>query len=75
VPPPPSTSDDAPPVLRLPRIRSLILGPDLTYRAHLITVIGDLGPLAFATIAMAEHDDPADVLALVRYERPEVVVL
>jgi hypothetical protein len=74
VPHPPSTSVDAPPVLRLPRIRSLILGPDLAYRAHLIAVIGDLGPLAFATIAMAEHDDPADVLALVRYERPEVVV-
>jgi hypothetical protein len=57
------------------QIRSLNLVSDLAFRAHLITVIGDLGPVAFATVGVAKPDDLADVLALVRLERPDVVLL
>lgn len=72
---PPSASDRTSQVVRLHPVRSLILGSDLPYRAHLIAVIGDLGPVAFATVALGERDDVADVLALVLHEHPDVVLL
>lgn len=73
--PPPSTSHATFPVMRLDPIRSLTLSADLAYRAHLIAVIADLGPVAFADIALAERDDVADVLALVGHEHPDVLLL
>ncbi len=57
------------------RIRSLILGGDEDYRAHVFSVIADLGPVAFASLPIVEGGDPADVVALVAFERPDVVVL
>ena len=72
---PRSTSDGAPPVVRLHPIRSLVLGADPAYRDRVIAVIGELGPVAFALAALWECDEVADVLALVSAERPDVVVL
>jgi hypothetical protein len=73
--PPPSASDATPAVARLRKIRSLVLGSDLSYREHALAVLGVLGPVAFATVDVAERDSPADVLALVRTQRPDVLVL
>jgi hypothetical protein len=73
--PPPSASDATPAVARLRKIRSLVLGSDLSYREHALAVLGVLGPVAFTTVDLAERGSPADVLALVRAERPDVLVL
>lgn len=52
-----------------------MLSEEDDFRAHVLGVIADLGPVAFARIAMADGDDPADVVALVAHERPDVVLL
>jgi hypothetical protein len=72
---PPSASDANPAVVRLYPIRSLVLGSDLAYRAHAFTVLGLLGPVGFARVDMADRDGSAEVLALVRAESPDVLVL
>jgi CheY-like chemotaxis protein len=71
--PPPSASDATSDVVRLHPIRTLVLGDDLAYRERALAVIGELGPVSFASLAGC--DDLADVLALVAHERPDVVVL
>ena len=73
--PPPSDSDRRPAIARIHDIRSLVLTDEEDFRAHVLAVIADLGPVAFARIAMADGDDPADVVALVLHERPDVVLL
>ncbi|MEA2155698.1 MAG: hypothetical protein QOE11_1838 [Solirubrobacteraceae bacterium] len=69
------TSDPASRVLRLHPIRSLVLGPDGGFRDRMRDVIGDLGPVTFADVAMHDDADLDDLLALVRHERPDVLVL
>lgn len=69
-----SDSDDTPEVRSDP-IRSLILGGDDDYRAHVFSVIADLGPVAFASLAIVDGGGPGDVVALVAVEQPDVVVL
>jgi CheY-like chemotaxis protein len=71
--PPPSASDATSSVIRLHPIRTLVLGDDLAYRERALAVIGELGPVSFASLAVC--DDLTDVLALVRHEHPDVVVL
>jgi hypothetical protein len=61
--------------VRLHPIRSLVLSSDRAYRERALAVLAGLGPVSFATIALASCEDLPDVLALVRHERPEVVVL
>jgi CheY-like chemotaxis protein len=73
--PPPSDSDRRPAIARLHDIRSLILSDEDDFRAHVLAVIADLGPVAFARIAITAADDPADVVALVLHERPDVLLL
>jgi hypothetical protein len=74
---PPSHRDEPPngARTRLHAIRSLVLGGETSFRAHVLGVIADLGPVAFASIDLAGDEDPADVVALVLHERPDVVLL
>ena len=60
------------PVVRLFPIRSLVIGRDLAFRQRAVTVLGDLGVVAFA---IASLDVPDEVVELIRIERPDVVVL
>ena len=60
------------PVIRLHPIRSLVVGRDLAFRQRAVTVLGELGVVAFA---VASLDVAEEVVALVRMERPDVVVL
>jgi hypothetical protein len=70
-----SESDHAP-VARLHPICSLVVGGEDSFRAHVLAVIADLGPVSFARVAMtADGAGAADVVALVRHERPDVVLL
>jgi hypothetical protein len=72
---PPSDSDPAP-IARLHPIRSLVVGGEDSFRAHVLAVIADLGPVSFSSIAMtADGDGATEVVALVRHERPDVVLL
>jgi hypothetical protein len=70
-----SASDGTSGVIRLRPIRSLVLGSDLGYRDRALAVLGGLGPVVFAITALWECDELGDVLALVRHEHPDVVVL
>ena len=72
-----SSSDSDPvPVARIHPIRCLVVGGEDSFRAHVLAVIADLGPVAFARIAMTDDGaNAADVVALVRYQRPDVVLL
>lgn len=72
--PPPADTDPAP-VARLHPIRSLVIGGEDSFRAHVLAVIADLGPVAFASAGMTGAEDAADVVALVRHECPDVVLL
>jgi hypothetical protein len=72
---PPSHRDEPPATARLHAISSLVLGGETSFRAHVLGVIADLGPVAFASVGMAANDEPADVVALVLHERPDVVLL
>jgi hypothetical protein len=60
------------PVPQSRRIRTLVVSRDLAYRERAMTVLGDLGPVAFAVAALA---DPDDAIALLRDERADVIVL
>jgi hypothetical protein len=60
------------PVIRLHPIRSLVVGRDLAFRQRAVTVLGDLGVVAFA---IASLEVPAEVVALIHSERADVVVL
>jgi hypothetical protein len=53
-------------------IRVLVIGVDARYRDRAQTVIGELGPVAFA---VAEPTDPDAVAVLAHRERADVVVL
>jgi DNA-binding NtrC family response regulator len=71
--PPTSTSGASSAVIRLHPIRSLVLASDAAYRDRVLRIVGDLGPVVFASAV--ECGEPADVVALVRSERPDVVLL
>jgi hypothetical protein len=61
-----------PAVIRLHPIRVLVVGTDRAYRERALAVLAGLGHVGFAPIAPRDHDE---LLALVRDERPDVVVL
>jgi hypothetical protein len=72
----PPQRDDPSPVARLHPIRSLVIGGEDSFRAHVLAVIADLGPVSFASIAMhGDGTNATDVVGLVRHERPDVVLL
>ncbi len=73
--PVPHASDATPAVVRLRPIRSLVLVDGRAYRERALRVLGELGPVAFASVRRAGCDAPADVAALIGHERPDVVVL
>ena len=53
-------------------IRTLTIARDLGFRQRAVTVLGNLGPTAFAVAAL---DRPAEVVALVLEQQADVVVL
>lgn len=70
---PPSEAGEAlAPVIRLRPIRTLVVSPDLAYHERATTVLGDLGRVASAVIALSQ---PADVAHLVVEQRADVVLL
>jgi hypothetical protein len=69
---PPSASDATPAVVRLHPIRILVAGGDDAFRERALDVFGELGPVAFTATAPAGREE---LLAAVRAERPDVVVL
>jgi hypothetical protein len=73
----PSTSaGDAPPaVIRLHPIRSLVVAIDGVYCDRARSVLGDLGPVVCARAAAWECAEPAEVVALVREEHADVLLL
>jgi DNA-binding NarL/FixJ family response regulator len=73
----PSTrgSDAKSTVIRLHPICSLVLASDAAYCDRVLRVVGDLGPVLLAITAEGQCGEPDDVLALVRRENPDVVVL
>jgi hypothetical protein len=73
--PPASASDAKSPVIRLHPIRSLVLASDVAYCERVLAVVGDLGPVLLAMTAVHGCGGPTDVVALVRHENPDVVVL
>jgi hypothetical protein len=73
--PPASASDAKSPVIRLHPIRSLVLASDIAYCERVLAVVGDLGPVLLAMTAVHGCGGPTDVVALVRHENPDVVVL
>jgi hypothetical protein len=70
-----SASDARSSVIRLHPIRCLVLASDVAYCERVVAVVGDLGPVLLAMTAAHGCGEPADVLALVRRENPDVVVL
>ncbi len=60
------------PVVMLRPIRTLTIARDLAFRQRAMTVLGELGPTAFAVVALEE---PEDVVELVVQQRANVVVL
>ena len=72
---PTSASDAKSAVVRLRPIRSLVLASDDAYCERVLAVVSDLGPVALAMTVVHGCGAPADVLALVRHEAPDVVVL
>ena len=62
----------AAPVVPLHPIRTLVIARDLAFRQRAAAVLANLGALAFA-VGSPEVTD--DVIALIRRERPDVVVL
>ena len=71
----PSDSDPVP-VARIHPIRCLVVGGEDSFRAHVLAVIADRGPVACARLALtAAGATGAVVVALVRHERPDVVLL
>ena len=73
--PPPRASDRTAAVVRLRPVASLVLGADAAYRERALAILGALGPVAFASVALRGGADSADVVALVASEAPDVVVL
>ena len=65
-------ADELAQVIRLRPVRTLVVARDLAFRQRAVTVLGDLGVVAFAVIAL---DDPEKVVELIRHERADVVVL
>lgn len=53
-------------------IRMLVVGADADYRERAVSVLGELGRVAFALVAPTE---PKDVWGLVEHEHADVVVL
>jgi hypothetical protein len=60
------------PVTRLRAIRTLVIARDLAFRERAMTVLVELGFVAFAVVSLEAADD---VLALVDEQRADVVVL
>jgi hypothetical protein len=59
-------------VVRLHPIRVLVVGSDLAYRERAIAVLAELGPVGFTGVTPGDQDE---LLAVVRDEHPDVVVL
>ncbi len=59
-------------VIRLRSIRTLVVARDLSFRQRVVTVLTDLGVVAFAITSLDRVDD---VVALIERERADVVVL
>lgn len=60
------------PVIRLHQIRTLVIARDLAFRQRAVTVLKDLGVVAFVVAPV----EPVDhVVALIERERTDVVVL
>lgn len=70
-----SVSDAPAAVVRLHPIRSLVLAIDGAYCDRARSVLGDLGPVVCARAEAWGCDEPADVVALVRAENADVLLL
>jgi len=70
--PPPGPAIFVAPVVRLRPIRTLVIARDLAFRRRAVTVLVELGHVAFAMVAL---DDCDEVLTLVERQRADVVVL
>jgi hypothetical protein len=57
------------PVVMLRPIRTLVVARDLGFRQRAMTILGELGPVAFAVVSLD------DVVALIEQQRADVVVL
>lgn len=60
------------PVIRLHQIRTLVIARDLAFRQRAVTVLGDLGVVAFV---VAPIEPAGAVVELIRRERADVVML
>lgn len=60
------------PVIRLHQIRTLVIARDLAFRQRAVTVLEDLGIVAFVVAPIEPVDD---VVALIQRERADVVML
>ncbi|MGH2941659.1 MAG: hypothetical protein ACRDLN_02625 [Solirubrobacteraceae bacterium] len=70
--PEPGPADALAPVIRLRPIRTLVVTSDAAYRERALTVLSELGHVAFADASLAQ---PGDVAILLQDERAGVVVL
>src|SRR4051794_3614036 len=59
-------------VVRLHPIRVLVVGGDLAYRERAVAVLAELGPVGFSGVTPGDQDE---LLAVIRDERPDVLVL
>jgi len=60
------------PVVMLRTLRTLVVARDLSFRQRAVTVLVELGPVAFAMTAL---DDTDEIVALVERQHADVVVL
>ena len=70
--PPPSASDATPAVVRLHPIAVLVAGSDVAFRERALGVLAELGTVGVTNAGPGELDA---LLAIVRDERPDVVLL
>jgi hypothetical protein len=68
----PRPADALAPVIRLRPIRTLVVTSDVAYRRRALTVLSELGDVAFADVSL---DEPDDIAILLRDERAGVLVL
>ncbi|MDP8908666.1 MAG: hypothetical protein M3N47_06015, partial [Chloroflexota bacterium] len=59
-------------VIRLHSVRTLVISRDLAFRQRSMTVLEGLGVVSFAVAGPEARDE---VVALIRHERADVVVL
>jgi hypothetical protein len=62
-------------VVRLHPIRSLVLVDDAAYCERVRSILGDLGPVICAAGTVTERAEPPDVVALVRRENADILLL